>query len=483
MSGIRSAMYVVLGFVLVMAAAFLCVYFYAGQQTVPGGLSVSQWEAQGLTYGQFREQFQAKVHALKQQRVTIGSKQKGVGFHTFTFEQLGLIVNDAEILNQIEALRHGSVLERAKKRWALTDATLELTASFRENILRKTINGTWKTLQETKPVQAKRIITEQDTVTYVPEKPAYRIDQTKLEARLRELIPARLAEVTLPGPDRQVELALTVIKPPVTVASLQAERIRRKIGEFTTPLGTSGQGRIYNIQSTAKTVHDMMLKPGEIFDYSRVIEQTEQKFGFKEAPVIMNGKLVPGIGGGICQVSTTLYNAVLRTGLDIVERRNHSLPVSYVPLGQDATFADGYINFKFRNNTGGHLLIRTSVSGNRLTVKLFGDTPENMTYDIESRTVRTIDSPIKYVKNPKLARGKQMVIQRGKQGYVVETYRIAKKNGVIVERKRISRDTYKAQPTVIAVNWGASGNEQPPAKNQSPDERIVEDGVRGPVFQ
>ena len=101
------------------------------------------------------------------------------------------------------------------------------------------------------------------------------------------------------------------------------------------------------------------MAPGETFDYSKIIAQTEAKFGYKEAPVILNGNLVPGIGGGICQVSTTLYNAVLRSGLEIVERRNHSLPVSYVTLGQDATFANGYINFKFRNNTDAYLWIRT----------------------------------------------------------------------------------------------------------------------------
>ncbi|MDF2961211.1 MAG: VanW family protein, partial [Paenibacillus sp.] len=201
-------------------------------------------------------------------------------------------------------------------------------------------------------------------------------------------------------------------------------------------------------------------------------------------PVILNGKLVPGIGGGICQVSSTLYNAVLRAGLHIVERRNHSLPVSYVPLGQDATFASGYINFKFRNSTDHHLLIRTATDDQKITVKLFGQIPSDLTYTIESKTIETLPIPIKYVVNPTLPNGKQQKINEGKPGYIVETFRYKIKNGVTISQERISRDTYSAQPTVIARNEnGIPEGEAAPAPSRQPQAPLIEDGIKGPVFR
>ncbi|MDF2836991.1 MAG: VanW family protein, partial [Paenibacillus sp.] len=205
------------------------------------------------------------------------------------------------------------------------------------------------------------------------------------------------------------------------------------------------------------------------------IEMAEKEHEYKEAPVILNGRLVPGIGGGICQVSSTLYQAILRAGLAIVERRNHSLPVAYLPVGQDATYATDAIDFKFRNSTGKHLIIRTVAENRKLTVKLFGTMPENISYDIESVTLKTVEPSAQQVVNPKLAVGEQRVVETGKPGYVVETFRTLVEDGVAVSRERVSRDTYRAQPTVIEV--GPSSPGATPSPNTPDPDAIVEDGL------
>jgi hypothetical protein len=212
------------------------------------------------------------------------------------------------------------------------------------------------------------------------------------------------------------------------------------------------------VDAAARSIDGMVLAPDEVFDYNEVIEYAEKTYGFREAPVIFGGRLTPGVGGGICQVSSTLYNAAVRAGLTIVERRNHSLPVKYLPKGQDATFAKGYINFRFKNTSGHHLLIRAEVKNGFLTVKLFGDMPENVSYSLESRTTEVISPPNKYVINRSLPAGSQQVLVRGKQGYVVETYRIKKVDGQTVERTLLSKDTYPAQPNVIAVREVKAGS-------------------------
>ncbi|MNM80857.1 Vancomycin B-type resistance protein VanW [compost metagenome] len=295
-------------------------------------------------------------------------------------------------------------------------------------------------------------------------------------------------------PTMRFTVPLKTVQPKITVDLLKKEGIRRKIVQFSTSLRTSGVGRVHNVDSAARSIDGTVLAPGEIFDYGEAIEYAEKTFGFQEAPVIFGGRLVPGVGGGICQVSSTLYNAAVRAGLSIVERRNHSLPVSYLPKGQDATFAKGYINFRFKNTSGHHLLIRATVENRQLTVKLFGDIPENVSYSLESRTAEIIPPPNKFVANASLPAGSRQVLVRGKQGYVVETYRIKMVNGRTVDRMLLSKDTYPAQPTVIAVRdtkGGAAGGNSNNSNrsgrpegtpSERPPKQLLEDGVNGPNF-
>jgi len=246
------------------------------------------------------------------------------------------------------------------------------------------------------------------------------------------------------------------------------------LSSFTTDFSSSAAGRAYNVTMTAKTLNNWDLAPGEIFDYKKVIALTRENYGYREAPVILNGELVPGIGGGICQVSSTLYNAALLAGLEMVERRNHSLPVSYLPKGQDATFAEGAINFRFKNTTGKHLIIRTVVSGGKLTIKLFGTLPGNVSYAIESKTVKVIDPPVKEIASQAVPSGGRLLLSSGKSGYIVETYRTKIKDGKTVSRERVSRDTYRAQPSVYGVAEGRTNNG---TDGNGKSKQLLEDGV------
>ncbi len=294
-----------------------------------------------------------------------------------------------KVWEQLEGLRSGSWADRAKTRWMLRNADIAIEIAVAPEALQRAVNRAWPSLSNRKPVNAKRVISADDQISYIPGQPAPQIDvpalAQSLNTAVRErLLPSNLEDIGL----LQLHAYIKEQSPPITVELLKQQGIRRKIMEFTTPILSDQQGRSHNVQSTAAVLHDQMLLPGQIFEYSAIVKETEARYGYKEAPVISNGKLLPGIGGGICQVSTTLYGAVLRAGLQIIERRNHSLPVSYAPLGQDATFADNYLNFRFRNSTGHFLLIRTVATETSVTVKLFGDIPANVTYDIKSNILK-----------------------------------------------------------------------------------------------
>lgn len=498
------------------AAAFLCcagLIGYGLRTDVPSGVKAGDWPIEGLSLQELGPQLAAYQQFLYSKPVRLIAKpalKQGELTSDKSLQDLGLEMNIQTVLGELQPLTEGSLFHRAVYRWHLRGAELPITAAFNGQKLTSTLQQAFSALYAAEPVNAERIIQPDDTITYVPETIVEKIDEPRLLALLEQRLaewsvqtwvaaargeklysvaasaPALSADFAASADSAaaQLHLPLRMVHPAVTVATLKAEGIERKIAEFTTQYpatavtaAVSGKGRAHNVCSTAKVIQNTKLKPGELFDYNKYVEETEKKYGYQEAPVIINGELVPGIGGGICQVSSTLYNAVLRAGLEIVERKNHSLPVSYVPLGQDATFAKGYINFRFRNSTGQHLLITTEGDDRKLTIKLFGQIPADLSYDIVSNTVEKLPVPVKYVHNGNLPAGKQVRLTAGKPGYVVETYRITYQNGVQIDKKLLSRDTYKAQPKLIAVNQGANREQSP---NQ-PSPQPIEDGIQTPV--
>jgi vancomycin resistance protein YoaR len=526
----RTVLVRLLVFVLItITLVCLSIALYGLQSRLPAGLTVDGWDAGGLPWTEFEQQLADKKLLLLEQPIQLVSGQPDIPFppSSWTTEQLGLQVSLQDVLDPLAALRAGSPFERAISRWRLRNHDLSIRYEIDAAKLHTLLIQKLPAFYEQQPVNAQRIVGPTDTISYVPELDAIRIDETALLEQLKAAVPQlttirgtngqhtgvpttitgasvqHTSAHAQPAPDAdkhigetstdkdgghfKVTVTFAKQKPALTLRMLQDQGVDYKINEFTTTLLQNSEGRLHNIRSTAAAIHDLLLKPGDVFDYAAYIALTEAQYGFKEAPVILNGKLVPGIGGGICQVSSTLYNAVLRAGLTIVERRNHSLPVSYVPLGQDATFAAGHINFQFRNSTEKYLLIRTSMDDQRMTVKLFGHTPPDITYTVESTTVRTLQPETKYVANPNLPSGKQQTISEGKPGYVVDTFRYKKQNGQLIGQERISQDTYAAQPTVIAIRQNAGGTTEPEhgagQGGKTYKTPLIEDGVKGPTFR
>ncbi|MDF2936440.1 MAG: VanW protein [Paenibacillaceae bacterium] len=471
--------------VLLAAAGLWGIRLYGLDAKLPEGLAFGGIPVGGLPLVQAEGLLDAHLKETAGWRLRFASDVPGAE-QSSVFGSTGLRWDASAPKQAVAELKEGSPYLRAWRKWQLRKTDLPMGILYDESVYTGFLKQTWAELNAKQPIAAKRMITGQDWVEIIPDIPVYRVDEKKLLDSLlatdwlsmwRGLVPDQKAADTEPV---VIPMPLTEIRAQITYDTLTGQGIERKISEFATTILPGSEGRLHNVVSAAKTIHDRVLAPGDIFDYAPVIEETKNRFGFQEAPVIYNGKLVPGVGGGICQVSSTLYNAVLRAGLEIVERRNHSLPVSYVPLGQDATFSEGYINFRFRNNTGAHLLIRTVTEQTKLTVKLFGKLPQGQSFDIQSVTVEELEAPVKTVINPTLRTGQREVLQKGKPGYVVETYRTKRENGTILSRELISRDRYQPQPALIAV--GGKAGEGTGLSGEG-KEGVLEDGVEGPRFR
>ena len=167
-----------------------------------------------------------------------------------------------------------------------------------------------------------------------------------------------------------IEIPIIEDKPKMTKELLSL--IDSEIGSYSTSFGLEDSNRVHNVQLAAKSIDGRVVLPGDVFSFNETTGPRSKSAGYKEATVIMNGEFVPGEGGGVCQVSSTLYNTLLNSKMDIVERHRHTLPVGYVPEERDATVAYGYLDLKFRNSSEAPIYIKADVIGNQLIIKLFG---------------------------------------------------------------------------------------------------------------
>lgn len=492
MKRIHVVFIVVLSLLLVASAGWGVLSLYANDSKVPEDVTAGGIQLGGMEIDEAADLLTQYANSWEKQQIVVLANEAldSTDSREWTLKELGYQVDTDSAIASLKKLQEGSLIDRARYRHSF-EKTLSVNYSSDTKAFDDAVQKEWGWIDTSAPTNATRVITANDRVVYTPSTNAYRIDLTSLHNQVDPWIKEAQSSASVLAADLtalstrgfHLPLPIKVVEPEVTLEKLKAEGVDRMIMSFTTDFATSAEGRAYNVTSTAKVLNDVELAPDEVFSYGKIVAATEQKYGYREAPVIQNGKLVPGIGGGICQVSSTLYNAIIRAGLDIVERRNHSLPVSYLPIGQDATFASGAIDFRFKNTTGKHLIIRTVVEDRKLTVKLFGTLPDNVRYDIESITTSTIEPTIRETVSDALPPGGRLITQQGKQGYVVETYRTLVRDGEAVSRERLSKDKYNAQPTLVSVGKGTEtkGKLGPGASNDAEQAPIIEDGVGAAV--
>lgn len=248
-------------------------------------------------------------------------------------------------------------------------------------------------------------------------------------------------------------IPLKIIKPQITVASLGTQAFTDKLAIFTTDFDASNENRANNLKLAAEKLNGIVVNPGETFSYNQTIGQRTIAAGFKEANAYSGGDVVLDVGGGICQLSSTLYNATLLANLEIVERHNHSFKTAYVAAGRDATVSWGSIDFKFKNNRNYPIKIESQAEDGVVTVNIYGiKQDDDYTVLIESKETEVIKQNVEYKEDNSLEKGKEVVERYGENGCKSETYKTLLKNGVVVSREIISKDTYNALSKIIRRN-------------------------------
>lgn len=296
-----------------------------------------------------------------------------------------------------------------------------------------------------KPAVNATIGMENNQIVYSSEAMGRGVDKDALVSAILSADP--LSGETIPIP--MLELA-----PAVTKDMLQSQYVLR--GAYTTSFSDSTKNRKYNIRFGAEKINGTILKPGDVFSANGTLGKRTRANGWKNAGAYESGEVVQQAGGGVCQLSSTLYNAALYADMEIVERRNHSMPVHYVNRGRDATInsVGNIIDFKFRNNTSSDVIIISYTDGNTLHMEIYGVPFETDEYDrIEIRTKQISSSSIKtvYTYNTSKPTTYSKTLKKGSKGYKVRTYKDYYKGKDLVKTDDLGLSIYTMFPKEVEV--------------------------------
>ncbi len=308
----------------------------------------------------------------------------------------------------------------------------------------------------------------------IPEVYGIRLEQSEVDAVLEERNNGSTKSSFV--------IPLTVIEPEILSSEVgYREPFSDVLAHVTTSLNVGNKPRTNNVELALGFVNGTILMPGEEFSYNDVVGERTYARGFKDAKIYVQGEVVDGIGGGICQVSTTLYMAAMRADLEITERRNHRFTVDYAPLGEDATVVYGQVDFKFKNNTEYPIRIDCSIKDNKVDLSLMGNqVTENKEVKLETKVLSKTPFETVTEYDETLAPNETKTKNGGYTGYKTETYRVVYVGGVEVSRTFENKSTYTKLNKVILSGTdpnapviedpNTSGNGENPPASETPEQ-------------
>lgn len=418
------------------------------------GVTCMGVDLSGMTQAEAQEAIEKEIdETVLQNQVSF---EYGDKKWSYTFEELGASADAAALAEKAFAIgRRGDLQQRFETVLSLKTEPEEILVDVALDSA-KTDEVVAKMAEEIeqKPVDAVVVATGSG-FSVTPEKKGLSLDQEKTKAAIRKTI-------TEKQEDAKVALTVKEVIPEKTAEKLST--IKDKIGSYSTYYG-GNYGREQNLITGASKINGVVLMPDEVLSFNDTVAPITAENGYHEANVIVGDEYVPGLGGGLCQVSTTLYNAVIRAELEVVERDCHSFPSDYVPLGLDSTVAQGYIDFKFKNTSGHPVYISMWCGGGEIGAAIYGteihDPSRTLSFDYVVTEV--IPKPAEEVKeDPTMEAGKRVVTTEGHTGYQVDVYKTVSENGSSYT-EWFSSSSYMATPDKVKV-----GTAKPASKPVDP---------------
>ncbi|MHA4327754.1 VanW family protein [Bacillus cereus] len=367
----------------------------------------------GLNRKQLESTNQEQINYLMQKELTflLGKTKR-----TFTYQEMGIKYEPTLVINKIFDQQSGNKwtgwLKQLTAAIGFRKLNYRLEATIDDNKFKHFIRNKFTKFQVEPTNAFLKVKDSNSELSYVDEKPGKKVNITMLK---KDILDAVINKET-----NKVSVKYINIHSDITMQDLKKINMKTPMSEYKTDLLGRDENVRENIEKAAMKLNGVVVPSNKEFSFNEIVGITDQAHGYKNAPVILHDKIIQAAGGGVCQASSTLYNAVLLANLDIVYRINHSHQVKYVPAGLDATVADNGPDFKFKNTTDTPIYIKTIVKDNQLIVKLFGKTNENIVH-VYTKIMEQTNSLLK-----------------------INTYReVENKNKKVINKEFISASTYK----------------------------------------
>ena len=435
------------------------------ESKLPSGISAAGISLEGMTEGEAGKKISDYVEKQLDQALTLsieGSETKA------SADALGILWENKEAIKDgIHAAKPaGSLIKRYMKTKDLSVSPVELLVELDMDGERLTA-FIHENCPDAVPDAADASICRKDgNFIVTPSVTGKTVDAENTKKNLNEAINTGLED------SLKLQVAVEAREPRIKTEDLSS--IKDVLGTYSTDFKTSGAARSTNLAVGTAKINGHVLLPGEVLSGYECMHPFTLENGYKTAGAYENGRSVDSIGGGVCQIATTLYNAALQAELDIVQRQNHSMLVSYVKPSMDAAIAGTYKDIKVGNPYDTALYVEGYTSGKTLTFTIYGKEtrPSNRTVKYESETLQTIDAgpPIETV-DPSLQPGQRVRVESGHTGLKSKLYKCVYVDGELKEKTLLNTDSYKASKAVYRVGPEAPPQETavsvPPAGTES----------------
>lgn len=381
-----------------------------------------------------------RAYAGKKIRLSYDNQQ-----FSYTYEELGVTVNlEQTVQKALQFGRRGGLQQRYREISLARGNKVDIPLKF--DIDQKKMDAKITELASLVDVAP------QNAAFFLSDLGDVKIKEGVNGRRLeKELLKERLLSLDW-NQTQIIPLETKVILPQQSAQDLKSLAPTELLSTATTSFNPADNKRKENLRVAASMLNNKFFAPGEVISFNKVVGPRVVERGFKEANVIVKGKFVPGVGGGVCQVSSTLYNAALKANLDIITRSPHSLKVGYLPAGLDAMVSGDMVDFKFKNNTAGYILLKAEVSGSKITISIYGH-PQQAKYSVKlvSKVLKEIPPKVVTIPDKTMFEGQEKVIQKGQPGYRSKAYREVWVKGNLVSKELLSTDQYASQDSIVHV--------------------------------
>ena len=424
--------------------------------TIYQGVRVGGVELGGLTRKEAEAKLAPVVSDVSGQRVALRYADQ-----TFdaTFGEIG---GQADIPTSVQAAyqvgRDGNVFDRIADILSVrrNGKQIPVAYSFDKDAASEFLRTAASKIDR-QPVDATLVI-RGESISMTPEKPGIKLD---IEKSVDQLTQAANSGT------RDIRLVVVTAEPKVKEADLQG--IDGVIASYSTNYKPWERNRSHNLRVACRAINGTLVMPGDEFSYNKEVGPRLKETGFRDALMFVDGQIEPGTGGGICQVSTTLYNAALLADMKILRRQHHSRPVVYAPVGRDATVAYPALDLRFRNTSDAPVYIVASVGPHTVDMSILGAKPVGKEVALVSSGHQVIGAPAtrKVIIDPKIT--KPVVKEKGHAGHRISIYRVVKVDGKVVKRELISNDYYSPQGRIVAIPRPAPKPAPKPAETTEPN--------------